>query len=411
MVHSLPSMKFPAMQKRYTASVIGLGRIAFSLGFDKLREQPASHTMALLANRRIKIVSGCDTDMQKCYKWQEYVERKQHSAVDIYKSAREMFDIQKEKVSDIVVVAVNEDAHLDMALDAIEARPRLVILEKPVALNSKEGKRIREASLLYSVPVMINHERRFARDYRFAREYIAGGHIGDVQSVTAELDSSLRVYSPSEDGTGAYSLIHDGTHLVDITRYLLGNAMLVKPMLVNLTHCTDDSNVIRNIAVHFEAQAEDTQRLEAGESANASSVGKVDEANGALKGSKVIACPDVLIKMSGRSKFFHFAVEVLGTEGRVRVGNGFAQFERRAKSKLYTGFYSLTEDMSVRHIVHGLKKTCCFSNMVKNAVDFLDGTAGIESTLQDGIDDLMILEEMRAFCTAKDTLKGDSTES
>lgn len=352
-------------QSIYTASIIGLGRIAFSLGFDRLREQPASHTMALLDSRRVRIVSGCDTDGEKCAKWQKYVEKEQHSTVKVYQDAREMLSSNK---SDIVVVAVNESAHLDMATVAIEACPRIVILEKPVALSSIEGKRIADIAMKYGVPVMVNHERRFARDWCFARDYIADGHIGQVQSVMAQLCSSLLVYSPVEKNTGAYSLIHDGTHLVDITRFILGNAELTNPLLVNLTRDENDSNVVRNLSVHFEA---------------------IDGA---------IPCPDVLIKISGRSRFFHFGVDVLGTEGRVQLGNGFAQFERREQSNMYTGFYSLAPDNSVSRIVRLLRRTRYFANMVQSAIDFLDGNAPLTSALQDGLDDLEVLEAMRAFC-------------
>ena len=50
-------------KKIYTAAVVGTGRIGFSLGFDKKREQPASHTMALNANPRIKIIAGVDKNL------------------------------------------------------------------------------------------------------------------------------------------------------------------------------------------------------------------------------------------------------------------------------------------------------------------------------------------------------------
>lgn len=356
--------------ERYTACVVGLGRIAFTLGFDKLREQPASHTMALLNNHHIHIVAGCDSEEEKRTAWQRYVSRHQHESVAVYANACDMLAKCR---ADIVVVAVNEASHTDVAMCAIEAVPRLVILEKPVALDSKEGERIREAATNRNVPVMINHERRFAEDYRIAKEYIASGNIGDVQSVTAELESSLRVYSPSEDRTGAYSLLHDGTHLVDITRFLLGDACLTHPRLINIVHDDADKRVVRNISMHFATEAQ-------------SGVENMGDA--------AIQCPDVLIKISGRSAFFHFGLEVLGTKGRVRVGNGFAQFEKREESSLYTGFYSLARDKSVRVP----RKTRYFSNMVQCAVDYLDGRKPLASTLQDALLDLKVLEEMKTFC-------------
>ncbi len=55
----------------YTAALVGTGRIGFSLGFDKKREQPASHTMALLGNKRIKLVAAADNDTEKLAEWKK----------------------------------------------------------------------------------------------------------------------------------------------------------------------------------------------------------------------------------------------------------------------------------------------------------------------------------------------------
>lgn len=96
--------------------------------------------------------------------------------------------------------------------------------------------------------------------------------------------------------------------------------------------------------------------------------------------------------MSGRSRFFSFGLDILGTEGRIRLGNGYAKFYKRQESKLYSGFYSLSRDKSL----HLPKKTGYFSNMIKNAVDFLDGTSKLQSPLSAAIEDLKTLEEIKA---------------
>ena len=57
----------------YTAALVGTGRIGFSLGFDKKREQPASHTMALLGNKRIKLIAAADTNEENLTEWGHYV--------------------------------------------------------------------------------------------------------------------------------------------------------------------------------------------------------------------------------------------------------------------------------------------------------------------------------------------------
>lgn len=337
----------------YTAAVVGTGRIGFSLGFDRKREQPASHTAALLANRRVRIVAGCDRDAVRLEEWGRYTR-----CAALFSNFAHLFAACR---PDIAVIAVNEDAHLEAALAAIRARPRLVILEKPVALTVADGTQIAEEAAGYGVPVLVNHERRFADDYRIARQYVRT--IGAVQRINAELDSGLLVYRPGAEASGEYSLLHDGTHLVDVVSYLLEDSDAADGGVLFGTRVSDvyyDKNApdtVRNLSAHFESEK----------------------------------CPDITVKISGRSRFFRFETDILGTEGRVCIGNDGAQFFRRAPSGLYTGFYSLAPDRSVRLP----KKTRYFSNMIQNAVDFLDGSAPLRSTLQTGMQTLCVLEEIR----------------
>lgn len=340
---------------KYKTALIGTGRIGFTLGFDRKREQPASHTMALLKNRRTKLVAACDNNQPRLNHFHRFV-RKPITYIDY----SNMFATDK---FDIVVIAVNESSHLDAALVAIHAKPKLIILEKPVALNVSDGLKILGEAEKYKVPVLVNHERRFAEDYKIAKKYM--NSIGDVISVNARLDSGLRVYSPDEEETGEYSLLHDGTHLVDIVMFLLEdeNSSLEETKILynmnmnNVVFDKEKPNVVRFVSANFES----------------------------------IKCPNVNISISGKSKFFGFEIDVIGTLGRIRIGNGIFEFYRREESKLYTGFYSLAENPKIKQP----KKTKYFSNMVKNAVAFLDGKEELKSTLQTGLNTLRVLEEIK----------------
>lgn len=343
-------------KKKYTAAVIGTGRIGFTLGFDRKREQPASHTMALRANRRVNLIAGCDNNGPRLAHWHRFNQK-----CAVYSDYSQLFAADR---PDIVVVSVNENAHMAATLAAIRAKPSLIILEKPVALNMEQGRRIQAEAEHAGVPVLVNHERRFADDYRIARNYML--KIGDIQTINARLDSGLYVYNPEKEADGEYSLLHDGTHLIDIVNYLLEyktpTEVVEKPMLynmsiTNITYDKEKPEIVRNLNVHFESQD----------------------------------CPDVNVFMSGRSKYFGFEVEVIGTLGRFKIGNGIFQFQQREESKLYTGFYSLADDVSVKKP----KKTKYFANMVKNAVEFLDGKAQLRSTLQTGLNTLEILENIK----------------
>lgn len=378
-------------QNRYIAAIVGTGRIGFTLGFDKKREQPASHTMALLENKRIKLIAAADTNQENLEQWRKYV-RKHNGKKEFtlpFTTSKELYE--NVTCLDIITVAVNEDNHLEECIKAIEYKPKLVILEKPVALNSEEAEKIRAKAQECGVPVMVNHERRFAKDYLSVVSLIE--QIGDIQSVTGELDSGLRIYGEEFEKDGTYSLLHDGTHLVDIIQFLLGGNIEKEgstndrlegkqqnsndladstsskesssPFLKNPTVTgiyKDEKGIVRNFTAHYSSVA-----------------------------SRFGTIPEVTIKMSGRSKFFEFRIEILGTLGKICIGNGFAELYLRKESKLYTGFYSLT-----RQKLKLPKKTGYFSGMIQNAVDFLDGTSELVSPLEDAICDLKVLEEIKA---------------
>ncbi|MBR4600282.1 MAG: Gfo/Idh/MocA family oxidoreductase [Treponema sp.] len=378
-------------QNRYIAAIVGTGRIGFTLGFDKKREQPASHTIALLENKRIKLIAAADTNEENLENWRKYV-RKHNGKKDftlVFPTSKELYE--NVTCLDIITMAVNEDNHLEECIKAIEYKPRLVILEKPVALNSEEAEKIRAKAQECGVPVMVNHERRFAKDYLSVVSLIE--QIGDIQSVTGELDSGLRIYGEEFEKDGTYSLLHDGTHLVDIIQFLLGgniekddvtndrseekeqfsdrkadsasskkssSQILINPTVTGIYK--DEKGIVRNFTAHYSSVA-----------------------------SRFGTIPEVTIKMSGRSKFFEFRIEILGTLGKICIGNGFAELYLRKESKLYTGFYSLT-----RQKLKLPKKTGYFSGMIQNAVDFLDGTSELVSPLEDAISDLKVLEEIKA---------------
>ncbi len=375
-------------EKTYSAALIGCGRIGYSLGLDKKREQPASHTMALLANPRINLIAACDTNSQNLQFWHEA-----HKKITVYSDSANLYTRQKPK---IITIAVNENAHLKETLAAINQNPSLVILEKPVALNMGEAKSIEFAANVNNVNILVNHERRFSEDYILAKKYMS--QIGELQSINAALYSSLAVYNPNEENSGAYSLIHDGTHLVDSVLFFLEdenfsslkeisvfdkekfssqkkggllksaqslkslpkktkyvNSILNNPQISGLFR--DQNNVVRQVSAFYSTQK----------------------------------CPQVCITMSGRSKYFGFEITITGTQGRICIGNGYLKFYKRAESSLYTGFYSLCADKFVKIP----KKTQYFSNMIQNAVDFLDGKEKLKSTLQTGINALAVLEEIK----------------
>lgn len=383
-------------KQKYTAAIIGCGRIGYSLGLDKKREQPASHTMALKNNRRIQIIAGCDKDENTLAVW-----KKANPKAITYTESSNLYARHK---PDIIVVAVNEDSHKQEALEAIKALPQLLILEKPVALNVNDALDIKRTAERYNVPVLVNHERRFADDYHYAKQLLE--RIGTVQSIEASLFSGLRVYSQKEEKTGAYSLLHDGTHLIDIVLYFLeknGKPSELIPITKEIPSSLSLAMSSRQKGglLNFASSLKETNSLQ--------KQYKVIHLNSLLRNPVISGIhkdeeevvrnlsahysvkngPSVTFNFSGRSEYFGFEIDIIGTRGRLCIGNGYLNLFEKEESKLYSGFYSL-EPQNIKLPL----RTNYFSNMVQNAVDFLDGKRDLESSIDNGINALAVIEEI-----------------
>ncbi len=334
-------MKAKAAKDRYRALVVGAGRIGLTLGADRLREQPASHARALAENRRIELAGAVDVDPKALA-----IFRTSYPRAKAYADLEEAMGKEK---PDLVVVAVPEAAHASVSAAVFAHRPRLVVLEKPVAPNPAEAAAVRRAAARFRVPVQVNHERRFAADYALARSILARGDLGRPDGVRARLWSGAPVWKPGAETTGECSLLHDGTHLVDTVRFLLGPARgdraLPAPVL-DFVHQGRAGTIVR-LCFHYTL-------------------------------AKNVF---VQVELAGNKRVFDFEIELAGDRGRLTIGNGFLTLWKRAPSPYYSGFHSLKRDPRVKRPA----KTGYLSLMVQNCVDFLDGKAELGSPLAEGI--------------------------
>ncbi len=330
------------VNKIFNAAVIGTGRIGYLLQKDKLREQPASHSLALKKNKKIKLVAGCDISKEKLNLW-----KKDYREAHIYDDHITLMENEK---PDIVVISVDEINHLKIALDVIEYKPKLIILEKPVSQNLINAYKIKNASLKFRVPIVINHERRFSKDYIIVKKLLEENAIGCIHSINACLWSNLTVWSSKLSKTGGCSLIHDGTHLIDIVHFLF-NSRLNKPVIDKIVK--NKKGDIESLFLHYN-----------------------------LDGEKIL-----YIELNGMKEYFGFEVEVRGSSGRIIAGNGYLDVFLSKPSPYYSNFKSLVKNKKIKRP----NITRYFSNLIQNCVDYLEGNAGLISTIDDGIEDMEVL--------------------
>ena len=100
----------------------------------------------------------------------------------VYTDYHEM--LAKENL-DIVSVCTWPHLHAPMVIACAEAGVRAIHCEKPMATTFGDAKRMVEAAEKSSTQLTFNHQRRFNKPFRKAKELLDSGAIGDLQQMEA----------------------------------------------------------------------------------------------------------------------------------------------------------------------------------------------------------------------------------
>lgn len=128
---------------------------------------------------------------------------------------------------DIVIVATTNDALAKASLAAVNAGKH-VLVEKPAARNAAELDPLIEAAKTNNVQVRVGFNHRYHPALLKARELVDAGELGELMFVRGRYghggrkgyDREWRA-DPALSGGG--ELIDQGVHLIDLSRWFLGN--------------------------------------------------------------------------------------------------------------------------------------------------------------------------------------------
>lgn len=191
--------------KKYTAALIGCGRIGFSWDFEKGRNKPAAHIGAVSENAHIRLVGAADTDIK-----QLHAVRTRYARIPLFKSGKELI---KKTRPDMVIIATPDEHHIQDIELAASYGVRLILCEKPLATNLRDAMRgIRIAKKKGSM-LIINHMRRFDPTLIALQQKIKRGIIGDIMLARALYVNGL---------------LNNGTHTVDLLRWYMGDIAWVQ---------------------------------------------------------------------------------------------------------------------------------------------------------------------------------------
>ena len=153
-----------------------------------------------------------------------------HFGCPTFPSAAEMLAAEP---LDAVVIANPNTLHVETAVECLEAGVA-VLLEKPVAVDYAQSRRLVDAVARLDGRLLVGHHRRHHPAVARAREAIAAGELGDLVAVSglwsARKDDEYFTSTPWHRLPGAGVMLINAVHDLDLLRHLCGEVTQIQAM-------------------------------------------------------------------------------------------------------------------------------------------------------------------------------------
>lgn len=221
-----------------------------------------------------------------------------------------------------------------------------VLCEKPMAISRHACQRMIDTAEANGVILTMASKFRYVDDLVYVKQLIESGVLGEVilfeNTFAGYVDMSKRWNSNIEISGGGV-LIDNGTHSVDIVRYLLGPIVKIQAI---------EGKNAQNLAV------EDTVRIHA------------------MTSKGILAAIDLSWSLNKQTPWF---VSVYGTGGTALVGWKESKYKRSTDSD-WTVFGT------------GYDKHASFANQLRNFLGAINGSEALRVTSSDAIASVVAIE-------------------
>jgi predicted dehydrogenase len=141
-----------------------------------------------------------------------------------YRDYKEML---KRDDIDAVSICTPNDSHYEIAKEAIlHGKP--FVLEKPITMNEEEARELRDLAKERKVKNMVAFSYRYKAAARYAKHLIEQGHLGKINHIYGQYlqswgnDDVPLIWRFSKQRSGSGALGDLGSHMLDLTRFLVG---------------------------------------------------------------------------------------------------------------------------------------------------------------------------------------------
>ncbi len=146
---------------------------------------------------------------------------------------------------DAVDVCVWNNHHASCTVKALDAGKH-VLCEKPMAYNAAQARQMIDAAKRSGKLLMIGFSMRFSDMGKIAKDFVDQGYIGDIyysKALYVRRHGAPGGWFTDIEKSGGGPVIDLGVHVIDLTRYLMGNPKPVSVYAATFSHLGKRDNV------------------------------------------------------------------------------------------------------------------------------------------------------------------------
>ena len=255
----------------FKALVVGLGQIGMGYDLTLDAEYIYSHARAFTMHPDFELIGGVDPDAERRATFERVYECPAYADIGVALEAQ---------LADVVVIATQTHAHQAALMELLEhARPRAILCEKPIAYDLDAAQAMVDACASKGVALYVNYIRR--------------SDPGAIE--VGRLIAASAIEAPLK-GVVWYSkgLRHNGSHFLNLLEYWLGSVL--KTVVIQPGRALPDGDAEPDLDITFE------------------------------RGRAVFLAVR-------EEDFSHYAIELIGANGRLRYESGGMRVEWQPVAK------------------------------------------------------------------------------
>lgn len=195
------------MTDKLKVALIGCGRMGYTWDKCTKGDESRSHFSAIMKSQEFELVAIADKN------------RKTREEIAANHGIRAFCDYKEMLLSlddlDLVVLATPDETHYDILMNLVPFKPKCVFAEKPLAMDSKNCRKIVQKYEMEEIYLFINFSRRFLPEFKMIKKEILSADFGIPLSLTIHFSGSIQ---------------HNGIHFLDLIYWYFG-----KPIESSLT--------------------------------------------------------------------------------------------------------------------------------------------------------------------------------